>query len=265
MSDIPNTLKQLGLNTKELKIYLSLIQSGPSPVQNISRATSISRSTVYQRIENLRNRGLVNFEQGQKGTVVRAIHPKKLKELIASRVEQSKKLATDFESILPELLQLYQPTTTKTKVMHFEGIEGLRRMIYNYEMEAKSKNLYGYTTIKIENTLGVNFIKKYHKKFIRKEYKDHYILSDNKENQKFLKNIENFKPYKLKRVFVRTLPPKTFDPKVTVSIYDDKYAIMLMKAGKPFGVIIQNLEIANHQMQIFKILWQMAKPVGKNN
>ena len=261
MSDINKTLKRLGLNDKEIRIYLSLIQTGPSPVQNISRATSISRSTVYQRLENLRERGLVIFEQGTKGTVVRAIHPRKLKELITKRVEESTKLADSFEKILPELLNLYQPITTKAKVMHFEGVEGLQRMIYNYEMEAKYKKIYGYTTVRIDYVLGKDFIKKYHQKFFTKGYIDHFIISNNKENQSYLKSVKGSTLYKTKRIFVRKLPQKVFDPKVSVSIFDDKYTISLMKAGKPFGVIIQNQEIVEHQMDIFKILWKMAEEV----
>ncbi|MDD3647902.1 MAG: helix-turn-helix domain-containing protein, partial [Candidatus Dojkabacteria bacterium] len=95
MPTINSVLKKLDLNEKEVHIYLALIQSGPSSVQNISRATSISRSTVYQRIENLRKAGLVVFEFGEKGQVVRAIHPDRLRELIEKRVADSKKLSDE--------------------------------------------------------------------------------------------------------------------------------------------------------------------------
>lgn len=260
MSTINSVLKQLDLNDKEIKIYISLLQSGPSSVQNISRATSISRSTVYQRLENLKKLGVVFFEHGEKGQVMKAIHPEKLKEIIESRVEKSKRLASEYENILPELVNIYQPTSTKAKVIHFEGIEGIRRMIYNYEMEAKDRNIYGYTVETISNLLGSEFIKKYHDKFIKKNYRDHFIMSDNAENKKYFDFLISGKSklFNEKRIIVKTLPQDKFLPKVTTSIYDDKYAIALMKEAKPFGVIIQNAEIAEHQLEIFKILWNQA-------
>lgn len=262
-SDTYRVMRQLKLNDKEIRVYLSLLESGASSAQNIARSTSIPRSTVYQRLENLKDLGFVNFEVGENGKVFRAVKPDKLKEIIDKRVEKSKKLADDFSKILPELESIYHPKETKAKIMHFEGIKGLQRMIYNYEMEAKSKNIYGYTTNRIERILGKEFIKKYHRKFIQKNYRDHFIISDSKENKDYISLLKSdkFRLYNEKRIEVKVLPTKMFDPKVSISIYDDKYSISLMKGGKPFGVLIQNQEIADHQMDIFKMLWEIAEPV----
>jgi len=254
-------LRKLGLNKKEAKIYLSLIKSGPGSVQDISRSTSINRSTIYQRLENLKGKGLVIFEKGEKGIIIRAIHPSKIEEVIKKKVTKAKKLQNEYKDILPNLLSLFQPETAEAKFMHFEGVKGLRRMIYDFEMEAQDKNLYGYTTIKITNILGNKFIKKYHKKFFEKEYIDHFIISDNEENEDYIRNVTNSKLFKRKRIIVKTLPKDIFNPSVSVSIYDDKYAISLMKEGIPFGVIIQNAEIADHQMEVFRILWEKAKEI----
>jgi sugar-specific transcriptional regulator TrmB len=159
MSDIKQTLGKLNLNDKEIDIYLALLKSGPASVQNVSRSTSISRSTVYQRLENLKNAGLVNFEFGEKGKAVKAIHPEKLKEIIDKKVMESRKLSNDYNAILPELSNLYQPVSTKSKVMYFEGLSGLKRMIMNYEMEAKNKDLYGFSAYKEFKFIKLIFIK----------------------------------------------------------------------------------------------------------
>jgi len=261
MNNILNVLKQLSLNDKEVKIYLSLIQTGPSSVQNLSKATGISRATVYQRLESLMKQGLVHHEFGDKGKVVRAVHPDEIKKIIETRVEKSKKLASNFEEILPELSLMYKPTTTKAKIMYFEGIKGIQRMIYNYEMEAEGKNLYGYTTNEIEKLLGDDFINKYHRKFVKKGYRDHFIMSDNKVNRKYFSWVKKYKLFKEKGILVRKLSPRTFDPKCNIAIYDDVYSIALLKEGKLFGVLMQNQEIADHQMEIFKILWKQAKGI----
>jgi sugar-specific transcriptional regulator TrmB len=261
MSDITTTLKQFNLSDNEVRIYLSLLQTGPSSIQSISRATLIPRSTVYQRIESLLDKGFLVEEVGEKGQIVRAINPSNLREIVDKRVKKSRKLKHNFESILPELTSLYKPASSKTKVMHFIGIEGLQRMIYNHEMEAENKNIYGYTTNQISDILGQNFIWKYHEKFLKKGYTDHFIMSKNKKNKEYFDTINELEVFKKGKIRVRTLPEKTFNPKVTVSIYDDKYAIAQVVKGKPFGVIIQNEEIVKHQMEIFNILWKTAEPL----
>ena len=140
MNNTINILKKLRLNTKEAKIYLALIKSGPCSVQSISRITSISRSTIYQRLENLKGKGLVIFETGEKGIIIRAVHPAQIRRIIRKKVIKAKRLENEFMDVLPSLVNLYQPETTKAKVMHFEGIRGLQRMIYDFEMEAENKD-----------------------------------------------------------------------------------------------------------------------------
>lgn len=261
MDNITKLLKELELNTKESKIYLSLLQIGPSSIQKISEATALPRSTVYQRVESLKKSGFINEEIGQKGRVIHPISPDDLLSLVKERAKESEKKVKIFENVLPKLNSFYQPSTTKAKVMHFEGVKGLQRMIYDHDMESKDKNLYGYATLDMNKVLGDKFMKKYHKKFYDKGYIDHFIMSDKEENQKFFKWEKQYKLYKENRVFVRKLPQTIFDPKVSVAIYDDKYSISHMKEGTPFGVIIQNQEMKNHQMEIFYILWKLAKPI----
>jgi sugar-specific transcriptional regulator TrmB len=260
MDNTNSLLKNLGLNQKERKIYLFLLQSGPQSIQKIAKATTIPRSTVYQRIESLKKDNLVIAEIGEKGEVIRPLHPSVLKDLIERRAKKIQELQESITTTLPFFEKLYQPDLSKTKVLYFDGVKGVRRMIMNYEMEAKKKDLYGYT-MDIEKVLGVNFIKQYHKKFFQKGYRDHYIMNDKREHRDFLKNVHKSKLYKRKRIFIRTLPTKIFDPHVSVSIYDDKYAISLIEKGKPFGVIIQNEKIVKHQLEIFNILWKQAKHV----
>ncbi len=259
MTNIINSLKQFGLKEKEIKIYLALIQSSPSTVQNISRLTSIPRATVYQRLENLKKIGLIDFVIDSTGKLIKAIHPKYLISLAQKRVEKSIKLKDNIMNVMPDLLSIYQPIESKAKVMHFEGIQAVRRMIMNYDMEAKDKNLYGYATYEMTEILGKNFIyEQYHKKFFKKGYIDHFIMSDCKENKKYFNWVKNYKLYKKGRIIVKKLPEKLFNLRVNVAIYDDKYSISLMKGGKVFGVLIQNKEIHDHQMELFMFLWNKA-------
>lgn len=265
MSDTHNTqlvLKGLGLNSNEGQIYLHLLKAGARSVQQISRSIGIPRSTIYQRIENLKQQELVIEERGEKGQIIRAVHPHKLKEITENRLQEAVKVKANIEKVVPELAAMFQPIATPSKVMHFEGVKGIQRLIMNYEMEAENKHICGYATDVMPQVLTHDFVlKKYHKKFLEKGYHDKFVISDAKENQDYFKSYKKLEVYKRGRIEVRVIDHKIFNPKVSVSIFDDKYAISLMKEGKPFGVIIQSEEVAQHQRELFNIVWEKAKEV----
>lgn len=263
MNNTDQILLKIGLNKKERKIYLHLLQSGALSIQSISKATDIARATVYQRVESLKKIGLVDYALSEKGKLARAKPPETIKNILEKKIKKQENILEEYTKILPELKDQYTPNSSITKVMHFEGQSGIRRQILNYDMEAKDKDLYGYATVQMTEVVGNDFImKKYHEKFYKKGYIDHYIMSDSKENQDFFKWVKQYKLYKENRIVVKKLPQKVFDPQVSVAIYDDKYSISRMKLGKPFGTIIQSQEIHDHQMEIFNILWKKAQLIS---
>lgn len=56
-------LQSFGLNQYEAKAYVSLLSIGTSNAYNISKASGIPRSRIYDILESLTNRGVVMFEE----------------------------------------------------------------------------------------------------------------------------------------------------------------------------------------------------------
>ncbi|MCU0680040.1 MAG: BlaI/MecI/CopY family transcriptional regulator [Planctomycetes bacterium] len=57
---IEKVLQDFGLSEKESRVYLALLQVGPAPVQKIADKSSLARSTIYEILNALIKRGLVN-------------------------------------------------------------------------------------------------------------------------------------------------------------------------------------------------------------
>ena len=70
-------LKQAGLTENESKVYLSLIDLGPSLAGQISRKTGLHRRTVYDTTEMLIQKGLVGYILKKQQKTVSSIKPKK--------------------------------------------------------------------------------------------------------------------------------------------------------------------------------------------
>ena len=58
--DVKQVLSELGLSEGEIKVYMALLKLGSSPVSALKEETKLHRTTIYDFIEKLLNKGLVN-------------------------------------------------------------------------------------------------------------------------------------------------------------------------------------------------------------
>lgn len=109
---LETNLKEIGLNSSEIKVYMFLLQKGPSIVQNVSRETFITRSNCYYVLRSLINRGLVKKLVLNNKTGFEALDPAALEKMI----ERQSDIAV---SITPLLRQLSTVSSVPVKtVMH---------------------------------------------------------------------------------------------------------------------------------------------------
>ena len=57
--DIKTQLEFLGLSERESRVYLSLLDLGPTTTSKLIRKTGIASSKIYDVLEKLTHRGLV--------------------------------------------------------------------------------------------------------------------------------------------------------------------------------------------------------------
>src|SRR5213595_4365948 len=58
-------LKEFGLTEYEVKVYVSLVESGTQAASELSRTASIPYSKIYEILGNLERKGWVETEQGR--------------------------------------------------------------------------------------------------------------------------------------------------------------------------------------------------------
>ena len=81
-------LLQLGLSESEISVFLTLLQSEPLSVQDISRASGINRVTIYAALDSLEKRGLVaETKKGMRRLFV-AERPEELKTIVEEKGER---------------------------------------------------------------------------------------------------------------------------------------------------------------------------------
>src|SRR3989339_393044 len=119
-------LRKIGLTENEIKIYLSLLKIGLSTAYDISKKTSIYRVHVYDKLEQLMDKGLVTHVFKGAKKYFQATSPEKIKHYLEDKKRQINDQEKQVELILPELNSYMQLPKEDTHVEVFIGVEGLK-------------------------------------------------------------------------------------------------------------------------------------------
>jgi sugar-specific transcriptional regulator TrmB len=131
-----DTLKKIGLEETEAKVYLALLQIGTAGASEIARQAGVSRTLCYHGLEKLGWFGLVDRTH-RRGKIARftAVSPKYLVQYVKDKKRVWEKREQDIQNELPKLLDLYK-VADKPSVRFQEGVEGMKS-IYWETLESK--------------------------------------------------------------------------------------------------------------------------------
>lgn len=121
-----HALIQLGLNPKESKFYLHLLEEGEHTASDIAKALKESRTNTYMVLERLTEEELVEVNEKLAVKQYAAASPEKLKSLLVRQQQKLKQSQQALSSVLPQLNSTYQLGQHKPGVAYFEGLDGYR-------------------------------------------------------------------------------------------------------------------------------------------
>ena len=246
---LEDILGQLGFGVKETSLYKTLLTTGGSKAGELARLTGINRTTVYDLLGNLLEKGIVSKSKQGASTYFVPQDPAQLLRYIDREIEETQvrleKQKERVASLLPELQSLRHQGTDKPVVTFFEGEKGMREA---YEDTLTSREpILAYANVQTMHEGLPNFFPNYYK---RRADADVFIRAILPQNDASLDRADRDKQ-ELRRT--RFLPKgKQFSPEVNV--YDDKVLIASWK--EKMAVIIESKEFAEFQKMLFHELWE---------
>lgn len=117
--DLQKILIELGLSSGESKIYLALLKNGTSSVNHIKEIVKLHRPNIYDYLEKLINKGLVNFITQNNVKKFTAVNPDKLLEYIEEK-------ESTLKEFLPEFKKIQNKPDQEIKVEVYKGKEGMK-------------------------------------------------------------------------------------------------------------------------------------------
>lgn len=238
-------LKKIGLSDKTIRIYFHLITQGPASIRTLAKETGMNRGTVYDTLNSLKEKGLVNFYREEKKQWFVAENPKRILNLMQESMSQLEDTHLMLKKNIPELQALYDAGTQRPISKYYEGRSGIAAILKDVLEQAGSG--------------------------AAKEYQ---IYSAAPLREYLYEALPNFTAERIQRgIHVRAIAmgkggvlqglderrwlKKTNGQEQTyIFIYPGKTAyISLTNRKKLVGVVIENEGIASTQKMIFEELW----------
>lgn len=237
LMELNKSLEYLGLNEKQAKVYLALLQMGSGSVPGISIKAGTKRPTTYLLLEELRMKGLATLLPKKKKAVYTAESPQKLLEEQREREEVIK-------GSLPELLAIYNSQKEKPKVTYYQGEENIVKL---YDEIFHEKSILFYGSIASISPVVFEKIRAYIER-IKKEKLDvrEFLQAEEKSIQFAQENQSANHQIKI--------APANFLFPTDNMIFGNKVAIITYK-DTPMAVVIESTDVVATYKSLFEIAW----------
>lgn len=242
MEEFTQSLMGAGLSDKEAVIYVAILRSGKISLSDIAMHTQIRRTTIYQHVGALLNRGLISKSIKGKRILYAPENPKKILSLL------EKNRATFLEQA--EYMEgLYRSARHKPNVRLYEGSEGIVQIL----QEIGSSLVVIDAFFSPEKFFRV-IPKKDSNEFLLTIEKNQNMLRDLVESdsvsEDFVKNVRKTQSAYHKVKFL----PKDFPVSVDVLVTGNKVA--MISFDNMMGLIVENAEIATFHKSIHGFFWK---------
>lgn len=254
-------VEQLGLEESEAKVYLALLELGPSTVTEVTKKAGITRTLGYHVLEKLGLDGLVNRVSGGKKQQYVAEHPRTLVQHLKNIEGSWQRKIKTVEESLPDLLSLYK-MSEKPVMRYQQGVGAVKRM-YEEALTAKTDIL---SILDVESWQAPEFwewAKGYNRERNRAKVKERILLLDTKAAREWIKNYRGSQKYTVYR-WVRgdeVHALKGFGGEM--HLYNNNLMFSLLKKPHIMGVTIESSILVTIVKTLFELAWAKAEVVYK--
>jgi HTH-type transcriptional regulator, sugar sensing transcriptional regulator len=240
---LQKALEQFGLNKKQAKLYLVVLELGSATVNVIAHKSGIARSSCYDILDSLVKKGIASSFKKKTIKCFSVDDPKRIFELAKQKV-------VILEKSLPQLNALYASAKERPSIRFYQGIEGMKQIFEEILKDHNPELLSFGSADDLLKTMG-----NYHLEFVKKRVKAKIVSRVILRKTKKAQERKELGKYELRQVkFVS----KDFNCQGNAIIFGNKLAFFSFNKDH-IAVIIESKEIANIQKAMFEYIWQVVE------
>jgi sugar-specific transcriptional regulator TrmB len=239
-------LERLGLSGKEAKLYLALLELGKANLQNIANKSKIKRTTVYDILDSLKEKGLVSTTKKGKRIYYYAENPKIIENIFQEKINI-------LNGILPELLSIANLMDKKPKIQFFENIEGIKN-IYRDTLKYENQEILAWVSPEAIDYFDIDYL---WKEYVPQRLEKKIWTRSFAPNTKEMKHVQSYDKKHLRQSKLIDFEDGLFF-EVEINLYGGS-KIGIMSFRENFGLIIESKKIHNTLKTIFELQWKSTK------
>lgn len=249
ISKIEFQLEEIGLTKSETKVYLSLLEIGPSTTGPIIEKSQTANSKIYIVLEKLVQKGLVVFFNQEGLKYYKASQPSQILRYLKEKQRKIQKQENSVEKLLPLLNAMSQRNEVEKEAVVFKGSKGIRTA-FNFVIDTLEKgeefNVMG--TYKFDDPYRrlAHYFQKIRSK---KGIKANYLINKNARDVADL--FAKYPP-----IEIRFMEEGVFTPAIFI-IFKDRVIISL--GNEMVAFMISGQSAADAFNVYFKHMWRTAR------
>lgn len=251
--NIIQALTDMGLSEKEANIYITLLNLGEQPASVISRVTKINRTTVYDILDSLIQKGLAHKTDISNKIYFKVIDPNRLQNYLEiekkSFIKAYEKKVDNLSKVIEDMEKIKLSKPTKPVVKYYEGERGLQEA---YEDTLQSnEEIRAYANIEEMHKGLPHFFPEYYKRRSDAQIFINTIAPNNNGS------LERSKLDKKEFREIRFIDKDKYEFTPEINIYDNK--ILFASWKEKMAVVIESEEIADFHKKVFDVLYSKLK------
>lgn len=239
MSDLFTDLEKLNFSSNESKVYIALLNTGPALAGAIAKESRLDRSSTYNALKMLIERGIVSTVHENERTTYVPSDPKK----IINYYKEKEEIA---HQIIPHLQAKFKATKSKNNLLLFRGFKGLKTIFQDILDNVKPAEEYRVMGSEGKFSEVMPFYAPLFRKLKeKKRIRTKMLIREGRAQTKKSK----FSEYK-------KIPSDVISP-ATINIYDGKVAIFIWN-DTPEAILIENKDVSETFKNYFEFIWKNA-------
>lgn len=271
-TNIENTLKNFGLEDKQIKVYLACIKTEEELTPHkLSKLTGVARTTVYDILMELSLKGLVELEQSdgftKQQTLVKAKNPTVLRKILQERRKELTHLEADILHILPELKTDFHKQKTNSDFAYYPGIEGAKKILTDYEHLKLDLPLYRWDKLLPMDAFGEDIMQTHIRQTLNldqaRKAETKILVPLNNWTKHVLTFQINENPDYLDGKTIRYIDNPLYDIYMRLEIIGNYIHMVCAEGDEIWGAKFKSQALSHTFKSFFQIQWQQAKPITK--
>lgn len=265
------TLEKFGLTEKEIAVYLASLKQDVTAPYQLSKATGIPRTTIYDILLNLSLKGLVQLEQSdgftKQQTKVRANNPSILRTMLQEKRRDLTRLELDIVDILPFLKEDYHKGKSNANFQFFPGVDGFRKVYHNHMDYDLDIERYTWDLLMPMDIIGHERMNLISDSMNDTQYKlknkPKEIVALNDWTRHVISYQYGRNPLYLESREIRYLESPGFILNVELHIVGDMVRVACAEKEEIWGLSINSKALSMTLKSIFLMQWMSALPLSK--